>query len=179
MKLRSLVLSFAGLALGATLWAFQQEGEQMGPPPEPSAEHKLLHDWVGTWDATIHIAEPPSKGTMVVELGPGGYTVQSEFTGDMGPMGTFHGRGMDGYDQFKKKYVSIWTDSTAPVIMTFEGTWDASTKSMTSYGDMLGPKGMAKSKLVNKWIDKDNVEFTMTPVDAPDQVFKIVYKRKK
>ena len=178
MRIRPFVLSFAGLVLGATLWAFQQEGG-MPPPAEVTAEHKVLHDWVGTWDATVHMAEPPSKGVMVVELGPGGFTIFSKFKADLGEMGAFEGRGVDGYDPNKKKYTSLWTDSMSPMMMLSEGTWDAASKTMTMQGEMPGPSGMQKNKLVNKWIDKDTVEFTMAPVDAPDQAFKIEYKRKK
>ena len=59
----------------------------------------------------------------------------------MGPPSTpptaFEGHGTETYDKGKKKYVGSWTDSMSTGLSTSEGTYDATSKTMTGW--MVGP----------------------------------------
>ncbi len=178
---RFFALPLVALLVGASVWAFQDPGGAQAMP-QPSAEHKALHRSVGTWDATIDMMGQTSKGSLTIELGPGGFSVFSHFTGTvMG--GPFEGRGIDGYDPGKKKYVSWWTDSMAPAPGLTEGTWDEKTQTMTMQGDMPDMTGkMVKHRLVTKWTSNDTMDFEIF-APGPDGKemggFKIHYTRKK
>jgi hypothetical protein len=62
----------------------------------------------------------------------GGRFLESEFKGELGG-GPFEGIGLTGYDNSKQRYVGTWIDSMGTAILPVsEGTWDASTKTITS-----------------------------------------------
>ncbi|WP_435008582.1 DUF1579 domain-containing protein [Tundrisphaera lichenicola] len=126
------------------------------PPPKPMAEHKILAEDEGTWDATIKSfvagpdAEPMvSKGTEVNTVMPGGLWVLSKFEGSFGDA-KFEGRGQFGYDSAKKKYVGTWIDSMSPSLSILEGTYDAKTRTMTFEGDGYDPS--TKTKYTQKMV---------------------------
>jgi hypothetical protein len=118
------------------------------PGAKPTAEHKILAQDEGTWDATIKSftagpdAEPMiSRGTEVNTVLTGGLWLLSKFDGDFGGV-KFEGRGQFGYDPVKKKYVGSWIDSLSPNLSVLEGTYDPRTKTMTYTGDGIGPDGV-------------------------------------
>ena len=181
MNLRTSMLSLIALAAGAALYAFQDQS----PMPTPSAEHKVLERNIGTWDAALDMGPgaEPAKGAMVIERGPGGFTVVTHFNTDMGGM-PFEGRGIDGYDPLKKKYVSVWVDSMAAAPMMMEGAWDEKAQTMTMFGEMLDMTTgkMAKHKLITKWTGNDQMDFTIFAPGADGKEtasLKIKYTRKK
>jgi hypothetical protein len=45
--------------------------------------------------------------------------------------------GFDGYDNLKKKYVTVWMDNTSTMIFHTEGDLDESGKVLTSYGEYV------------------------------------------
>ena len=179
--IRFSLLSVAALLVGAFVWAFQDPGAAP-QAPQPGAEHKVLQRSVGKWDAVMDMMGTTSKGTMVVEPGPGGFTTLTHFQGEM-MGGPFEGRGIDGYDPTKKKYVSIWTDSATAAPVLTEGTWDDKSQTMTMQGEMMGMSGkMEKTKFVTKWTGNDSMEFDILspgPDGKDASTFKIHYTRKK
>ncbi len=159
--------------------------------PKPTAEHKILADDEGTWDATIKSfaagpdAEPMvSKGTEVNTVLTGGLWVLSKFDGDFGGV-KFEGRGQFGYDPIKKKYVGSWIDSLNPTLSVLEGTYDTKTKTMTYVGDGIDPSTKTKytQKMVTTTKDDSTRLFTLyIKFDgAADEVklMEITYKRRK
>ena len=81
------VASLAAL-LSVTSLALAQDGF---PTIKPTAEHKVLAEEAGAWDAVVKTymagpdAEPSiSKGTEVNTLLPGGLWLMSEFSGEFG-----------------------------------------------------------------------------------------------
>jgi hypothetical protein len=178
---RTFALSLVALVIGASVWAFQDPGAapQM---PQPGAEHKLLQRSVGTWEATVDMMGQTSKGTMTIELGPGGFTTLSHFNGSM-MGGPFEGRGIDGYDASKKKFVSWWTDSMTAAPLLTEGSWDEKTQTMTMQGEMLDMSGtMQKHRFVTKYTGNDTIDFQIFgpgPDGKESGDFKIHYTRKK
>ena len=104
-------------------------------PQQPTDEHKVLKQEVGTWKAKMKIWMPGSdqpllaEGLEVNEMF-GSFWVISKFEADM--MGqAFKGRATLGYDPVKKKYVGTWFDNMNAHMTFMEGTYDEATKTMT------------------------------------------------
>lgn len=185
---RPVLCTLFALALASAAAAQDKPPAGMPPLPQPGAEHAILKADEGTWEATVEIlappgapAPPPSKGTETNTL-LGGMWLVTDFKADM--MGApFAGHGIAGWDSVKKKYVSVWTDTMSPAIMTGESTYDAAKKTMTGYmegPDMSGK--IAKMKAVSEWKDADTRVFTMyNPGPEGKEVpsMRITYKRKK
>jgi hypothetical protein len=95
----------------------------------------------------------------------------------------FQGKGMDGYDLLKKKYVSVWVDSMISAPMIFEGDYDASGKVLTMICKAPDPEGKpAVWRSVSKFIsaDEHTFEMFMTPEGGKEASMMVVtYKRAK
>ena len=93
------------------------------------------------------------------------------------------GRGIDGYDQNKKKYTGVWVDSMSSTPLLLEGTRDEKTKILTMTGDHPGPDGKpVKFKTTSFSKDKNHHTFTMYMIgeDKKEQeMMTIEYTRKK
>jgi hypothetical protein len=163
--------------------AFAQE---QPPPAKPGPEHDILKEMVGTWDAVLQMTGTPkeaaSKGKSVYKMECGGLWLTSTFEGDFAGA-KFEGRGIDGYDQFKKKYTGVWIDSMSSTPMFFEGTRDEKTKVLTMTTEHPGPDGkLAKWKTQSSSKDKDHHTFKMFLVGEggkDEEMFTIEYTRKK
>jgi hypothetical protein len=137
-------------------------------PAKPTAEHKILANDEGTWDATIKSftagpdAEPMiSKGSEVYTVLTGGLWVLSKFEGDFGGV-KFEGRGQFGYDPIKKKYIGTWIDSLSPNLSVLEGDYDAKTRTMTYVGEGVAPEGTKYTqKMVTVTKDDGSRVFTL------------------
>jgi hypothetical protein len=161
-------------------------GAQEAPPmPKPGPEHEMLKKDVGTWDATVEMMMPPgppSKGTEVNALGPGGLWLITDFKSEM--MGApFQGHGVTGWDPAKKKYVGTWVDSMSTGVFTSEGTYDAASRSMNALMSGPGEDGQPMTmKAVTQYKDDDTRVFTMF-MKGPDgkeaPTMRITYKRRK
>jgi hypothetical protein len=150
--------------------------------PQPGPEHKKLKELEGTWDAVMKMGDQESKGTMVWKLDLGGLWLVSDFQGEFGGQ-KFSGKGLDGYDPIKKKYVGVWVDSMSASPMLSEGTFDKDGKVMTMTGEGPGPDGKpTKYKMTTEHKDKDNLLWTMFgagPDGKEGPMFTITYKRRK
>ena len=75
----------------------------------------------------------------------------------------FQGRGLDGYDLDKKKFVSVWVDSMSTAPTFFEGDYDAATKTLTQTAQGKGPgrHDRRSSRRSSKTRDKDHHTFQM------------------
>jgi len=152
------------------------------PLAKPGPELQRLKKLEGTWEAMVKTGEGESKGTMTYKMELGGLWLVSNFKGEFGGQ-TFQGKGLDGYDPIKKKYVSVWVDSMSPTLMVFEGNFDKERKVFTQIGEGPGMDGkMTKLKSVTEMKDDDTMVFTMSSPDknGKDQtMLTITYKRKK
>lgn len=169
------------LSLGVVGVASALALAQPPAPPKPGPEHDLLKKLEGTWEATVHAGGQDSKGTMVYKPACGGLWMASKYEGDFNGQ-KFEGRGLDGYNSMKKKYVSVWVDSMSPAPLITEGTFDDASKTMTMTGEGPGMDGKpANFKMTTKWSDDDTIEMKMCIVqDGKDQdMMTINYKRKK
>ena len=150
--------------------------------PTPGPEHEALKKLEGTWNAKLKMGDNESAGTMTYKMECGGLWLTSDFRGEFDGQ-KFQGRGVDGYDPEKKKYVSVWVDSMSTRPMLLEGTYDKEKKTMTMTGEAPGPDGkLAKHKMVTQMPDDDHQTFTMYIIDPEgkeNKAMTIEYTRKK
>ena len=158
----------------------------MPPLPMPGPEHAILKAEAGVWDAVVEVLGGPapaiSKGSETNTLMGNGLWLITDFKSEMMNM-PFHGHGTTGWDPAKKKYVGTWVDTMSTGVMLSEGTYDAGTKTMTSWmegPDMTGQ--MTKMKAVTEWKSPDNRVFSMY-MPGPDgkevATMRITYARRK
>ena len=150
--------------------------------PKPGPEHEKLKELAGTWDAIMNMGGSESKGTMVWKSDLGGLWISSEFQGEFEGQ-KFTGKGFDGYDPLKKKYVGVWVDSMSTLPVVSEGNFDKDGKVLTMTGEGPGPDGKpAKYKMTTEHKDKNTLLWTMF-MPGPDgkdmPMFSITYKRRK
>jgi hypothetical protein len=158
--------------------------QESPPVPQPGPEHARLKTLEGTWDAKMIMPGStetiPAVATYKSECG--GLWLASDFRCDS-PAFKFHGKGLDGYDTAKKKYVGVWVDSMSTGFLTMEGTHDEKTKTSTMIGQGPNEQGkLVKMKNVTKMIDDDHHTFQMYMIgdDGKETLaFTIEYTRRK
>jgi hypothetical protein len=155
----------------------------------PGANHKMLEPLVGEWTVEARFwmggqGNPPmeSKGTSKVQWILGGRYLQEEFSGEM-MQRPFQGIGITAYDNFRKKYLSTWIDSTGTGIFTSEGTADETGKVLTFLGKMDEPTTGQKDKPTKHIVhiispDKHTFEMHDLSLGDKSKVFEMVYTRK-
>jgi hypothetical protein len=150
--------------------------------PKPGPEHEKLKELEGNWDAVTDMAGQKSKATATYKSICSGMWLASDFHGELGGL-KFEGRGLDGYDQAKKKFVSLWVDSIESAPMLSEGDYDPKTKLMVMTGESVGPDGKPqKFKNTTETKDKDHFTFKMFMIQPDGQeqpAFTIEYTRRK
>lgn len=141
---------------------------------------------VGTWKAKakmwVGAPEPQEfEGTEVNRM-LGDFWLVSDFKGEV--FGTpFFGHSTTGYNSESKKYLGSWVDSMNPNPMHTDGTYDAKTKTMTSFGSQVDPAGnTVKSKTVVVYVDANKRVMTMYNLKAGstdewERTMEITYER--
>lgn len=94
------------------------------PFPEPSPEHRILAEQVGTWNVACEYFQGPGQTyeTQAVEEVStlGGFWIEGRFKAEMMGM-PFEGRATLGFNPTSGKYVSTWIDTLTPYLFVFEG----------------------------------------------------------
>ncbi|MBC7784516.1 MAG: DUF1579 domain-containing protein [Burkholderiales bacterium] len=144
----------------------------------PGPEHATLKRLAGNFTAEVTMkmgADAPamnSKGTLKAEMIFGGRYIKSDYTGDF--MGQpFHGMSLVGYDNMKKKFISMWIDDMSTMAMMSEGTADASGK-VTYVGEapcMMDGGKIKPYREVVTVTDDDHWSVEMFSKDASDKEF--------
>ena len=132
---------------------------------QPGEFHARLEPLVGHWTQTVKWwmapDAPPVLGTGTYEYKwiLGGRFLLQKVKG--GPEEQpFEGLGLIGYDNFKKKYTSMWTDSMSTAIFTALGTCDDSGKVFTFVGehdDVFTGKPNQKFRAITRIVSKDKL----------------------
>src|SRR6266513_267705 len=126
---------------------------------KPNANHNLLGELAGTWNYVLKISmgpnKPPIKTNGVVVRQPimGGRYFLADFDVEMLPgndgkleKANFKGKSIEGYDNVKQKFVSIWIDNGSTGPTNFEGTYDPTSRRFT-YTSETEPKPGKKTKV--------------------------------
>lgn len=176
----------AGTLVAAAVGVFGASAASAQAPAEPTKEHEVLKEDVGTWDAevtfTIPGSEPmKSKGVETNRM-VGGLWLVSDFDGEFAGS-KFTGHGIVGYDSTKKKYVGSWVDNMGTSITTMEGEYDADKKTMTIVSEVVEPASGMKMKQTQKTVYKgDTKKFTIS-MDIPglgeQQIMEMTLSRRK
>jgi len=199
MKCRLLVCGFVLGSVTALLGghALSQDDSDMDPAQmqrmmqlaeklaTPGEAHKRLDYFVGEWDtSTIVMGMPSEAGTQSIKWILGGRQLQSDVNGTL--MGRpFEGFGLLGYDNYKKKYTSVWCDSQSTTLLTSEGLADQSGKVITLYGTMdewMNDTHDKAVKYVYRIVDEDTYEFEIHDlgiVPGDTKVISMTATRKK
>jgi hypothetical protein len=99
--------------------------------------HKKLTADVGTWKCKTTMWMTPdsdpvtSEGISTVTPIMEGRFIQVDMKGEMPGMGPYEGRGVYGYDNVSKKFVSTWMDNCTTGIMTGSGEISEDGKTIT------------------------------------------------
>lgn len=167
-----------------------QELNALGP------QHKEMAKAVGKYEALTRMWMAPdappmeSKGSAEFELVLGGRYIQQKFHCPGIDMGTgkpepFDGLGLEGYDNFRKQYVSTWADSMSTSILYMTGTPDESGNVVTYTGKTDDPMTGQKDKpvkMVLRKISDDKAVWEMydrTPDGQEFKAMEIEYTRQK
>lgn len=156
----------------------------------PGPQHERLARRVGQWEHKVKAwcdpdpNAPPMEttGMTEVELILGGRFVMDHASGQFNGQ-PFEGIGLCGYDNLKKKYVSIWVDTMSTGMMISEGEGDEHGKVITYEGHYTDPMTASEKtvKTVETSIDENTWKmemFEMRPDAGEVKTFEIVYTRK-
>jgi hypothetical protein len=175
----SKTIQFGAVCLVAVSLAVACVGQE---PPQPGPEHRKLKELEGTWDAVMKMGSEESKAVATYKMDLGGLWLVSDFQGEVAGQ-KFSGKGLDGYDPIRKKYIGMWVDSMSTSPVTSEGTYDSEGRVLTMIGEGPGPdRQPTKYKTTTEHKDKDTMLFTMYGTGPDGQegaMFTITYKRRK
>lgn len=175
------LLAVLAAGLMAPVWALQQTSatqemsaqdrqmmEMMEKYATPGKDHELLKKYVGEWNVEIKSWMEPegapftSQGTMKSKLIFDGRYVSCHFEGLM--MGRkYMGLEIIGFDNFQKKYVTIWIDNMGTGFFMTSGMLDASGMVLTETGTMpdMISGGMQKVRDVTTFMPDGSYKFEM------------------
>jgi len=153
----------------------------------PGPEHERLAPLAGSWTGAVKMwmapGQPPTESTCTAERKwiLGGRFLQEEVSGRF--MGQpFGGFGLTGYDNLRKKYTGVWTDTLTTALSTSQGTADASGKVITFTREDIDPvsgkpiKGRDVVTIEGK--DKHSmVMYKVGPDGKEEKVMEIVFTR--
>ena len=144
-------------------------------------QHKKLQEMEGTWSFTLKMGEgDETKGECVYKMECGGLWLTSDFRTDFNGA-KYQGKGLDGYDTNKKKYVSVWVDSMTTAPMFFEGDYDAKGEKLTMHSKGPGPEGKPgvwRSVSTTNQRDKHVFEMFFKPEGGEEtQMMTVIYTR--
>ena len=103
---------------------------------KPGAPHAFLQKFVGEWEGSMSVMGMPGApaSQKITEVFEGRF-IRTEHTGNMMGM-PFEGVGYTGFDNYKKKFNSVWMDSMGTVMHHSEGMLNQTGDTMTLWGTM-------------------------------------------
>lgn len=171
--------------------------QQMMELSKVNENHKLLSSMDGDWDYTVKMwmdgntsgTPQESKGVATRKTIMDGRYVTMDVNGTMQMPGAdgkptdmpFHGMGLEGYDNVKKKFVASWIDSMGTGIEFSEGKYDPATKTFTYSMEMEPMPGMkTKVREVIKIVDDTHMalEWYETQKGKEKKTMEIAYTKK-
>ena len=156
----------------------------------PGEEHKVLQQSVGSWNTTTTMWMKPgdsptvSHGTSQFEAIYGGRYIRQNVKG-MAMGQPFEGMGINGYDNVKKQYTSIWLDNMGTAITSGTGQFNKDQNAIVDEGSMscpMTPSGTRSYRAVWALPKNDSFKYEMYGPDESGKEYKmmeIVYTRTK
>lgn len=129
MKKWYVVVAVLGaFALGHALAQDEEKGGAWKRPEwmNPTKEHEMLKKSVGEFDVKAEVWMAPDQAPMVMAATAtrksikNGLFVREDFKGNFMGM-AFEGTLIQGYDPFRKQYVSVWFDNDNPIMQISHG----------------------------------------------------------
>ena len=194
-KKHSLILGFClVLTVFMVSAVISQETQQMDPEMmeaymklnAPNENHEFLKNFVGEWVITTTAwmqpgAEPISTvGTAKAEMIIGGRFLKFDFRGAMFGQ-PFEGILIMGYDNYQKKNISFWIDSSSTAFYLTEGSREEGTKKIVETGVWQDPMGGEDMNVRNTTtlVSKDEYKFEMIMILPDGTEFKSMEYRAK
>ena len=126
---------------------------------KPSVNHQLLGEFAGKWNYVLKISrgpdKPPIETTGVVVRQPimAGRYYLADFNVEILPGASgelehanFQGKEIEGYDNIKQRFFSVWIDNASTSVTVFEGTYDSRSRTFT-YTAETEPQPGKKTKV--------------------------------
>lgn len=147
----------------------------------PGWAHEMMKKHEGNWKTVNTFWMDPSADSTVVvgnskiEMILGGRYMKATHKGVMMGM-PFEGIELDGYDNAKKEFTSVWIDNMGTGIAVSHGKYDKSTKTITYTGSMYDPMAQ-KDVDVRQTVDlsDDNQIITEMFVTQADKEVKVMH----
>jgi hypothetical protein len=145
----------------------------------PNENHAYLGSFAGDWEITTTAwmepgAEPSvTKGTGTGEMILGGRYLMINYRGTMFGQ-PFEGYQIVGYDNLKKKYVTLWIDSAGTGFYLTEGERDKAGTVLTEAGAWPDPMagGTIKVRAITRIVSADEHTYEMYMTGADGKEFK-------
>jgi len=157
----------------------QKQMEEYMKLMAPGAHHDFFKDFVGKWNVKTTAWMAPGAAPTVTdgrsesELLLGGRFLMTKFSSTM--MGQpFEGVQIDGYDNQKKTYMTLWLDNWGTGFYFLEGNRDTTTGALTMTADWPDPMTGASMKVrsVTTWTSPDEYVYEMYMIPAGGKEFK-------
>lgn len=139
-----LIIFFFAFSGSGYLFAQDDAQKAMMEYMTPGKMHQMLAKNAGEWKTKFKVwmqpgAEPASaEGTAAAEMLLGGRYLQTKHSGTIMGM-PMNGIGIDGFDNCKKVFTSVWIDNLGTGVMLLEGTYDEASKTFTYTGKSFDP----------------------------------------
>ncbi|MDF1837361.1 MAG: DUF1579 family protein [Planctomycetota bacterium] len=149
-------------------------------PAAPAAQHKHLHEGIGTFEGVVTMLAPGMEGQtntakeVITAHGP--FFLKSDFTMPMGPGMNYEGHGVFGYSVASGKYTGTWIGNTEDHLAIMEGDYNEKTGVMTMR--WMAPNMMTK-KLTQHHSETTRTKdaYTMTFFEEGTPIWKMEMKR--
>lgn len=146
--------------------------------------HAYLKNFLGEWDVSTKAWMQPgtepvvSQNSSTARMIMGGRFLKIEFTGEMFGQ-PFEGLQIVGFDNFQKKYMTFWIDSSSTAFYLLSGTRDESANVITDTGDWTDPMtgGTIGVRAVTKLISEDEYVYEMYMIGPDGNEFKTLENR--
>lgn len=162
------------------------ESPETFAPPQPTEEHRRLHDHAGMWNVSSRFFMDPSQPPVELE---GKETI--ELLGQFWTTGVFEGERFGapfqgpstlGYDPAAGHYVATWIDTMSPTHFFFTGNFDASGRTLEMRARALDrtSQQLTNYRTTEEHVSPDERIFCMY-MELPDggeiQLFEHTYRR--
>ncbi|PYK10252.1 MAG: hypothetical protein DME65_10460 [Verrucomicrobia bacterium] len=130
--------------VSATVQLALSDDRNANDASKPGANHQLLGELAGKWNYILKISRGPDKPPIetkgIVNRQPimAGRYYLADFNVEMLPgasgeleRANFQGKEIEGYDNIKQRFVSVWIDNASTSVTVFEGTYDAPSRTFT------------------------------------------------